>query len=59
MICRNRLCYCFQLTILNLKQNLEIFGIYLELSLPYDYHREFRQVLDDADLNLVTKAGNL
>ena len=30
---------------------------YIWNSLPYDYHREFPQVTDDADLNLVTKAS--
>ena len=39
------------LQILNLKQNLEIFELYLEL-LPYDNHCEFPQVTDDADLIL-------
>ena len=57
MIGPNWLCYCLQ-PILNLKQNLEFFGLNLEL-VTLQFYCEFPQVTDDADLNLVTKAGNL
>ena len=53
----NRSCYCFQLKIFA-DSKFKTMG-YIWNSLPYDYHREFPQVTDDADLNLVTKAGNL